>query len=441
MQLKEVASYALHQLRQRPMRTALTTCGVAVGVTALVVLVSLASGVEHFLVKQFSASELVTRVTVYQRGGTRSMMGDPEEKPGPPVTDEAIAELASLPGATVSFPVVMPFLLAESNERLEHVPAFGLPVKALSGTFHDSIKAGKYWEANDAGAVCVVPTTLLPQLGIPTPQEAIGAEIAVTSFRNAGRYEVSRVDVPDGEGGQRKESRYKRGDNVDVQPLRIVGVYDSEAFGFEGMFLHIPMAQAMSLQAKYGLPKQQKEGEYERAIVKAASPDPDAINALKAAVEQRGYGAQTVYDILTPLEWVFFFIKGLLAVFGGIGLVVAFFGIANTMLMAVLERTREIGVLKALGARNRDIRRIFLTEAFAIGFLGGVVGLGFGWLAGVIVDAIFTKVAEREVAVFLVTPVLAASVIGIAMLVAGIAGLYPAWRAARLIPVEALRRD
>ncbi|MBL4845720.1 MAG: ABC transporter permease [Planctomycetes bacterium] len=441
MKLKEVGSYAIHQLRQRPLRTALTTCGVAVGVTALVVLVSLASGVEHFLVKQFSANELVTRVTVYQRGGGRSLMGDPDEKPGPAITDEAIEQLAALPGATVSFPVVMPFLLAESKERLEHVPAFGLPLKAISGTYHEAIQAGKYWERNDAGAVCVLPSTLLPQLGIPTPQEAIGMEIAVTSFRSAGKYEVRRIEVPDGEGGTKRESRFKRGEDVDVQTMQVVGVYDSEAFGFEGMFMHVPLAEAITLQTKYGLPNRQKEGEYERAIVKAASPQPEAIEALKAEVERRGYGAQTVYDILTPLKWVFFFIKGLLAVFGGIGLLVAFFGIANTMLMAVLERTREIGVLKALGARNRDVRRIFLCEAFAIGFLGGVIGLGFGWIAGVIVDKILSSMADREISVFLVSPILAASVIGIAMLVAGIAGLYPAWRAARLIPVEALRRD
>ena len=441
MRISEVGSYAFHQLRQRPLRTALTTCGVAVGVTALVVLVSLASGVEHFLVKQFTSSELMTRVTVLQRGAGPKLLSDPDEKPGPPVTDEVIAELASLPGATVSYPQVMPFLLAESNERLEQVVGFGLPVKALSGTFHDSIQAGKYWEDNKAGPVCVLPSNVLGQLGIPTPEEAIGMEISVTSFRNYGSYDRRYVDVPDGEGGQRRAVRFTRRDGVEVQTLRVVGVYDSEKFGWEGSFVHVPLGQAMTLQSQYGFPNQSKEGEHQRAIVKAKTPDPEAIKALQEEIESRGYATQTVYDILTPLKWVFFFIKGLLAVFGGIGLVVAFFGIANTMLMAVLERTREIGVLKALGARNRDVRRIFLTEAFAIGFLGGVVGLGFGWLAGVIVDAIFTNMAEREVSVFLVTPILAASVIGIAMLVAGIAGLYPAWRAARLIPVEALRRD
>lgn len=441
MKLSEVSSYAFHQLRQRPLRTALTTCGVAVGVTALVVLVSLASGVEHFLVKQFTSSELMTRVTVIQRGAGPKLLSDPDEKPGPPITDEVIADLASVPGAVISYAEVMPFLLAESNERIEQVVGYGYPVKAINQNFHDALLAGKYWEVNKAGPVCVLPSNILPTLGFPTPEEAIGAEIHVTSFRNFGRYDRRYVDIPDGEGGQRRAVRFTRREGVETQPLNVIGVYDSDSFGWQGSFIHVPLAEAFSLQASYGFPNQTKEGEHQRAVVKAKDPDPEVIKALQTEIESRGYATQTIYDILTPIKWIFFVIKGLLAVFGGIGLVVAFFGIANTMLMAVLERTREIGVLKALGARDRDVRRIFLCEAFAIGFLGGLIGLGFGWLAGVIVDAILSKTAKQDVSVFLVTPVLAASVIGVAMLVAGIAGLYPAWRAARLIPVEALRRD
>jgi putative ABC transport system permease protein len=441
MKLSEVGSYAFHQLRQRPLRTALTTCGVAVGVTALVVLVSLASGVEHFLVSKFMSNELMTQITVVQRGAGPKLLSDPDEKPGPPITDEVVTSLATVPGAVISYAEVMPFLLAESNERLEQVVAYGYPVKAINKNFQDALLAGKYWEVNKAGPVCVVPSNVLGQLGFPTAEEAIGAEIHVTSFRNYGSYDRRYVDVPDGEGGQRRAVRFTRKDGVDAQLLNVIGVYDSEKFGWQGSFVHVPLAHAFTLQATYGFPNRTPEGEHQRAVVKVKDPDPEVIKRVQDEIESLGFGTQTIYDILTPIKWIFFVIKGLLAVFGGIGLVVAFFGIANTMLMAVLERTREIGVLKALGARNRDIRRIFLCEAFAIGFLGGLIGLGFGWVAGKIVDAILSSTAKQDVSVFLVTPILAGSVIGIAMLVAGIAGLYPAWRAARLIPVEALRRD
>lgn len=124
---------------------------------------------------------------------------------------------------------------------------------------------------------------------------------------------------------------------------------------------------------------------------------------------------------------------------------VAFFGIVNTMLMAVLERTREIGVLKALGARNSDVRRVFVTEAAAIGLSGGLLGLGFGWVVGQVLNLVANRLVNDSEAlgggVFVVEPWLAVGSLLLASAVAAVAGFYPAWRAARLDPVEALRRD
>lgn len=440
MKLSEVGSYALHQLRQRPLRTILTTCGVAVGVTALVVLVSLASGVERFLIKQFTTSDLMTRITVQQRGGP-SLFQDRDEKPGPPLTEVAISGLDGLPGVVAAYPVVRPFVLAEANERVEPAAASAFPVRAITQSYKDALLEGAYWESDSADPVCVVPSSVLAELGFVSAKDAIGKTLAVTSFMNEQRYTKRWVELPEPDGTTRRERRYTRPKDLDVRELTVIGVYDSEQFGLEGMYLHLPLAEGMLVQKAHGLPDRRKEGEFQAAIVKISDPDPIAVDAIQIAISERGYATQTIYDILKPLEWVFFVIKGLLGVFGGIGLVVAFFGIANTMLMAVLERTREIGVLKALGARDRDVRRIFLCEALTIGFLGGLFGLAFGWAGGGLADMILSSVAKREVSVFLVTPALAAVVIGIAMFVAGVAGLYPAWRAARLIPVEALRRD
>lgn len=440
MKLSEVGGYALHQLRQRPLRTALTTCGVAVGVTALVVLVSLASGVEHFLVKQFTTSDLMTRITVQQRGGP-SLFSDKDEAPGPPLTETAISGLSDIPGVIAAYPVVRPLVLAEANERVEPAAANAIPLKAITDSYREALLAGQYWESDQANPVCVIPSSVLVELGFTSAEAAIGQTLSVTSFMNERRYTKRWVEIPEPDGTTRRERRYTRPADLEVRDLTVIGVYESEKFGFEGMYLHVPLAEGMLIQAAHGFPDRRKEGEYQAAVVKISNPDPTAVDAIQVAIGERGFGTQTVYDFLKPLEWVFFVIKGLLGVFGGIGLVVAFFGIANTMLMAVLERTREIGVLKALGARDRDVRRIFLTEALTIGFLGGLFGLGFGWVGGGIADLILSSVSKREVSVFLVTPMLAGSVIGIAMFVAGVAGLYPAWRAARLIPVEALRRD
>jgi putative ABC transport system permease protein len=171
------------------------------------------------------------------------------------------------------------------------------------------------------------------------------------------------------------------------------------------------------------------------------------VITIRKLVEDLGYQTRTVFDFLDKLHLLFLVFQTLLAFFGSIGLVVAFFGIANTMVMAVLERTREIGVLKALGARNRDILQIFLNESAAIGFSGGLLGVGIGWVAGVALNAIalyFANKADLEIeslTLFYVPTELVLIALGISTVVAVLAGIYPAWRAARQDPVVALRRE
>ena len=123
---------------------------------------------------------------------------------------------------------------------------------------------------------------------------------------------------------------------------------------------------------------------------------------------------------------------------------VALLGIANTMAMAVLERTREIGIMKALGSRNRDVRRVFLLEAAGIGVIGGAVGLGGGWLLGIALDTAahqFVPQIPDDVILFRVPILLAAGALVFATVVSMLAGLVPALSASRLDPVRALRYE
>jgi len=150
--------------------------------------------------------------------------------------------------------------------------------------------------------------------------------------------------------------------------------------------------------------------------------------------------------ILDTVNKTMVVLQTMLSSIGGLALLVASIGIANTMIMSVYERTREIGILKAVGASPGDIRLLFMAEASLIGLLGGVAGTIGGWLLGLgLNEGILAYLRWKEIPVtgtfFVVTGWLVALALVFATVVGLLAGLYPAARAARLDPLEALRYE
>ena len=170
------------------------------------------------------------------------------------------------------------------------------------------------------------------------------------------------------------------------------------------------------------------------------------LRSVRNRITELGFGSFSIVDEMEQIRTVFLIIDSVLGLLGGISLLVASFGIANTMVMSILERTREIGIMKAIGAEDREIKLIFFLEAAVIGFFGGVIGVIVAW----VVEALANRLAYR----FILKPQgasfvdffsmpfwLAGSAILFALVVSILAALYPASRAARIDPVRALRHD
>lgn len=142
---------------------------------------------------------------------------------------------------------------------------------------------------------------------------------------------------------------------------------------------------------------------------------------------------------------IFNIVGMVLGAIGGIALIVAAIGVVNTMIMAILERTREIGVMRAVGSKRSTVRRLFTTEASMLGFMGGVIGVAFGFgltrIANVVVNKQLASNAVTARDIIGTPPWLIFTMISIAMLIGLLAGLGPAARAARLDPVDALRYE
>jgi putative ABC transport system permease protein len=221
----------------------------------------------------------------------------------------------------------------------------------------------------------------------------------------------------------------------------IVGVQD----GFASRSMDVSLEERVAIKSWwFNDPGFLEREGFDALIVRAASLS--AAPAVSVAIEELEVNVQSLEAILDAANQVLALLQALLGSVGGLALLVAALGVANTMMMAIYERTREIGVLKALGASAREIRWLFTVEAGLIGLIGGFTGLILGFLLGRLVDWIAHRylISEGVTGVGLLSVVpwwLAVGALLFAAVIGIVAGLYPAARAARLDPVTALRHE
>jgi putative ABC transport system permease protein len=182
---------------------------------------------------------------------------------------------------------------------------------------------------------------------------------------------------------------------------------------------------------------------YSSVGIKVTSPK--YVEPIRKRMEKLGFRTFAMLDQLEEIKTGFHFVDLFLFAVGMIGISVAALGIINTMVMSILERYKEIGIMKAVGASDKDVKKIFFFESGVIGFLGGVFGLALGWIVGNIINLIINSVAMQQgvphVSYFRFPWWLCLGAIGFSILISLVAGIYPTLRAARVDPVVALRHD
>jgi putative ABC transport system permease protein len=182
---------------------------------------------------------------------------------------------------------------------------------------------------------------------------------------------------------------------------------------------------------------------YSMASVKVSSVE--RVEDAKQRIEQLGLRTFAFVDMLEGMKKGFMLMDMFLFSIGMIAITVACLGIINTMVMSILERYREIGIMKAVGAADNDVKKIIFFETATIGFLGGVLGLVFGWLVSMIINIVVNQILARRgvpyVDCFSFPWWLCIGAVVFSILVSLSAGIYPAIRAARVDPVVALRHD
>ncbi|MGH2417300.1 MAG: ABC transporter permease [Candidatus Limnocylindria bacterium] len=384
-------SESISNIWRRPLRTALTILGIVIGVFALTVMGALA---EKLNVLVDGGDEYFrTRLFVFDEGAASGFQASSR-----PVTRDLVERIEQLPGVDRATPVL------QTLHDPEQVGGFDLP-ELLTGiepeTWYDEsielrVDAGRLLEPGEGGVT------------------VIGADLA------------ERYDLRVGDAFTIREHEFD-----------VIGVLE-RTLTFPDKIAYVPLADAQQIYVD-AVPDAFQERTDELATQIEVFPDDlTQADAIAAAItdELDGVRAVTPAQVADQIGQVSIVFNLIIVGASVIAVIVGGLSVINTMVMTVSERVREIGVKKAVGAPTSAILREFLIEATLLGAIGGVIGLGFGALLVVVLNA---QTAGSGTSVFLLTPMLLLRSFVFATVLGALAGIYPALRAARLDPVTALR--
>jgi putative ABC transport system permease protein len=419
MTVQDQIRTAFFNVGRRKLRSTLASLGVVVGTLTIVIMVSLASGIRQQINRQFASIGL-DRLTVTpatdRRGGFLGFEFGTRTKR---ITAQDVNRWKASPEVAQIVPVVnlpnaagLSLRWKDTNEPVRLTatgPARGFlvqePVRPMAGSVDVPESGGIVLSQGAAQAVGIATNDF---------SRLIGQRVEAVLYTSRGETQSFVLQI---RGFSQEHARTIQVSPADRVAMKNWWFNSTNVLEREGY-------DAVTLRAK----------------------DVSGASALTARLKKEGFRVQSLEAVLEVANRVVTVITVLFTMIASIALLVATIGIANTMVMAIYERTREIGVLKAMGASRREIRQMFMLEAGFIGLIGGVLGLVLGWLLGLgLNEAIQIYLKYRELPLrgpfFVVTLWLSAGAVLFATFIGLAAGLLPAQRAASLDPVEALRHE
>ena len=417
---RDTLKVGLRGTGRRPLRTSLTTTGVAIGIAAMTLIVALAGGLQGALSSPALARSQLHQVAVYSSGDVN-----------PGFSRGTVATLGRLP----------------------HVRAAWGQI-AMSGTFAVDGSAPAPGAAPTGALVSLAPQSSAPELTLIAgrmPSSDSSAEVLLTDrtvqalgFSSAAAALESTVDFIATSGSLAVIGPQPNPVTQHLAfPLTVAGVISSQLMPAGAPGAMVPYATAKDEWSRLAKENAWTNGEF--ASITLLADSSAAVDGLRHRVETLGFQAQTFGDLFRGFEDLLSRLRIALLALAVVALLLACLGIANTMYSAVLERTKEIGVLKALGARSHDVLLLFVAEAALIGFAGGLVGtlaaIFLAQLGNAAVDRLAQSVAGAGIEVFQPDVAIAIAALVLAVVLSTVSGLLPAVRAARQDPSRALRYE
>ncbi|MEI6499159.1 MAG: ATP-binding cassette domain-containing protein, partial [bacterium] len=379
-------------------RTLLTTLGVALGVGSILTLVSLGVGLQNITSKQLASIDALVTIGVGTAKNSELTLDDSA------VNQIGKLDNVSLISPSLSMPTKVSF--AESSTAVTTI-AINQDAQNFEGVVPI---IGQKSENKDQ---VVISSALVKNLDIENPSELLGQKLS-----------LNILIMPD------KISDLSKIDNISLEK-KIVGITGDESLSV--VYTNLDEIKKLAPNQLYNSIKVQVE-------------DRKEVKEVRNEIEKMGYKTTSVVDLIERVDKIFLIAEIILGIIGGVALLVALIGIVNIMMMSLLERTHEVGVLKAIGADNRDIRRIFEYEVLLFGVSGAALGVFGTYVFSVSINTLINYLMKASnipgsLNIFIVPWQFATEMVLLTIFVSLLAGIYPAKQAARLSPMEALRYE
>ncbi len=434
MRLTDIIKRANHNLWRNRSRTILTTLAITVGSLTIMLTVGINAGVNGYIDKQVESTGGNDIIEVMPKGIAdrmssmmtlgatevqeyRSNQGQSQQVS---LTDRDLAGIKRLEGvklAKLSDLLYPSYITRDRDEAKKYKLTVG-PLAASSIKL--DLAAGRSVRIDGSEAEAILPDRYLEPLGFSSAKQAVG--------------QMVRVGVPHRLGGQ-----------IDEVKIRIVGVQNQSIVGFGRVFLNDAAGRLIRSAYLTGMPEALRSQHGLIIIqVKPGYESKEKLAQIKQELTNMGYSSISEDDYISSIKLFFNAITVILTIFGVIALITASIGIVNTLLMSVQERTREIGLMKAMGLSSGRIFALFSLEAVSLGFWGGMLAAGLA----VVIKQTVNPWAGRNFLSGLpgfnlieLNPLYVGAIVVIVMVVAFLAGTLPAKRATKQDPIQALRYE
>lgn len=396
MRFFDLLKLSLRMFKARTMRTLLTILGMSVGIAAIIFLVSFGYGLQRALLQKITTSDALVTLDV--------TLGKTEG--GKNLDSTTIEELKMLPDVVEVIPVLELSGQGTFGDITLDVNTIGSNASLLK---NESLKinSGRFFADDEVRSIII--TSAVAKVFNTAPEEMLGKTVALTLFRN------------DASGQTDKNSSFASND-----ASTIVGVVSGEE-----NVIYLPLNSLAGFPFK----------NYTTLKVKCSSTD--ALARVREVIEKRGFIVSSISETIDQANQVFRAIQIVLMVFGMIALIVSAIGMFNTMTIALLERTEEIGIMKAIGASRGSISMMFIMESTLMGFLGALGGVILGYIGGeglnILVNLVANRFGGESVDLFYSPLWFIATVIAFGAFVGLLTGVFPARTASRIDTLEALR--